>query len=310
MKKGVTPLLWTLVVISVVLTQVNAVFPKHIPVPLLIPLLIVVPLAFALLHGAVRYQWSGILTFLVLCLVVSNVLENSSILTGFPFGHYYYTSLLGPKLFLVPLVIGPAYFGTGYLAWVLSTVLIGDVRPKSSAFMTFAVPFIASFMMVAWDLAMDPTSSTIRHLWIWEQGGGYFGVPLTNYLGWFFTVYVFFQLFALSLRLRKTSREGEEPTLPRSYYAQAIVMYAVIGLIPVVSYMVGSTNTAVTDAVGIVWQTRSIAEAEATVSIYTMIFAAALSAVKLFQGSAAVASTPVEAETGETALKERPPVRR
>jgi len=51
--------------------------------------------------------------------------------------------------------------------------------------------------MVAWDLGMDPTSSTIRHLWIWEQGGGYFGVPLTNYLGWFFTVYVFFQVHRL-----------------------------------------------------------------------------------------------------------------
>src|SRR5438105_4503851 len=132
MKKGVTPLLWTLVVLNVVLTLVNAVFPNHIPVPLLIPLLIVVPLAFALLHGAVRYQWSGILTFLVICLVVSNVLENTSILTGFPFGHYYYTSDLGPKLFLVPLVIGPAYFGTGYLAWMLSTVLIGDARWATS----------------------------------------------------------------------------------------------------------------------------------------------------------------------------------
>ena len=309
MKKGVTPLLWTLVVLNVVLTLVNAVFPNHIPVPLLIPLLIGVPFAFALFHGAVRYQWSGILTFLVICLVVSNVLENTSILTGFPFGHYYYTSDLGPKLFLVPLLIGPAYFGTGYLAWVLSTVLIGDVRSKGSWFTTFAVPFIASFMMVAWDLGMDPTSSTIRHSWIWEQGGGYFGVPLTNYLGWFFTVYVFFQLFALYLRFRKASHEGEEPALPRSYYAQAIVMYAVIGLVIVVSYLVGSTNTAITDAVGIVWQTRSIAEAEATVTIYTMLFAAALAAVKLLQGSAAVASTPVETEVGETALQERPPVR-
>src|SRR2546423_10113234 len=306
MKKGVTPLLWTLVVLNVVLTLGNAVFPNHLPVPILIPIFIVVPLAFALLHGAVRYHWSGILTLLVVCLVVSNVLENTSILTGFPFGHYYYTSGLGPKLFLVPLVIGPAYFGTGYLAWVLATVLVGDVRPKGSWFTTFAVPFIASFMMVAWDLGMDPTSSTIRHSWIWEQGGGYFGVPLTNYLGWFFTVYVFFQLFALSLRLRKASREGEEPTLPRSYYAQAIVMYAVIGLVIVVSYVVGSTNTAVTDAVGIVWQTTGIPEAEATVSIFTLLFAAALSAVKLLQGSAAVASTPVEAETGETVLKDRP----
>src|SRR2546421_11893140 len=194
-----------------------------------------------------------------MCLVVSNLLENTSILTGFPFGHNYYTSGLVPKLFVVLLVIGPAYFGTGYLAWVLSTVLIGDVRPKASAFTAFAVPFIASFMMVAWDLGMDPTSSTIRHLWIWEQGGGYFGVPLTNYLGWFFTVYVFFQLFALSLRLRKASREGEEPTHPRSYYAQAIVMYALIGLTFVVNYLVGSTNTAVPGAVGLVWQTTRIA---------------------------------------------------
>src|SRR6266567_3057186 len=220
-----------------------------------------------------------------------------------------YFFVIGPKLFLVPLLIGPAYFGTGYLAWVLATVLIGDVRPKGSWFTTFAVPFIASFMMVAWDLGMDPTSSTIRHLWIWEQGGGYFGVPLTNYLGWFFTVYVFFQFFALYLRFRKASRNGEEPTLPRSYYAQAIVMYAVIGLVIVVNYVVGSTNMAITDAVGIVWQTSSIAEAEATVSIFTLLFAAALSAVKLLQASAAVASTPVEAETGETARKERPPVR-
>src|SRR6266478_5028300 len=305
MRKVSTYILWVLVVVYAVVELVNPVFPLHIP----IPLVVLIPVVFGLIHGALRYKWSGILTFIVMCLVVSNILENMSVLTGFPFGHYHYTDVLGPKLFLVPLLIGPAYFGTGYLAWVLSTVLIGEVRPKGSWFTTLAVPFIASFMMVAWDLGMDPTNSTIRHSWIWEQGGGYFGVPLTNFLGWFFTVYVFFQLFALYLRLRKASHEGEEPALPRSYYAQAIVMYAVIGLVIVVNYVVGSTNMAITDAVGIVWQTRSIAEAEATVSIFTMLFAAALSAVKLLQGSAAVASTPVEAETGETAVKERPPVR-
>ena len=296
-------ILWVLVVVLGVARLANTLFSLSIDIPLL-----VAAVAFALIHGALRYRWSGVVTFLVICLVVSNILENTSILTGFPFGHYYYT--VGPKLFLVPLLIGPAYFATGYLAWTLGTVLVGDVRRKSSAFTTFAVPFIASFAMVAWDLGFDPTASTINHIWIWEQGGGYFGVPLTNYLGWFFTVYVFFQLFALYLRFRKASREGEEPTFTRSYYAQAIVMYALIGLVIVVNYLVGSTNTAITDAVGIVWQTRSIAEAEATVSIFTMLFAAALSAVKLLQGSAAVASTPVEAETGETALQERPPVRR
>lgn len=297
-KKLLMTILWILVAVNVVATLASTLFSLSIP----IPLLLLVSVAFALLHGAMSYRWSGIVIFIVICLVVSNVLENTSILTGFPFGHYHYTDALGPKLFLVPLVIGLAYFSTGYLAWVLSTILIGDVRRKSSAFTTFAVPFIASFLMVVWDLCFDPTSSTIHHLWIWEQGGGYFGVPFTNYLGWFFTVYVFFQLFALFLRFRKAA-DGETQTLPRSYYAQAVVMYAAIGLMFVLAYLVGRGNTLVTDAVGVVWQTRSIAEAEATVSIYTMLFIAALSAVKLFQGSADAPNTSVEAETEETMMK-------
>src|SRR5882724_10041466 len=199
-KKRVMAILWALVVVYIVVTLANTLFSLSIP----IPLILLVSVAFALIHGAVCYRWSGMVTFIVVCLVVSNILENISILTGFPFGHYHYTDLLGLKLLLVPLVIGPAYFSTGYLAWVLSTVLIGDVRRQGSWFTTFSVPFIASFLMVMWDLCFDPTFSTIQHLWIWEQGGGYFGVPLTNYLGWFFTVYVFFQLFALFLRFRKT----------------------------------------------------------------------------------------------------------
>jgi len=302
-KKLLMTILWILVAVNTVATLASTLFSLSIPVPLLL----LVSVAFALLHGAMRYHWSGIVIFIVICLVVSNILENTSILTGFPFGHYHYTDALGPKLFLVPLVIGLAYFSTGYLAWVLSTILIGDVRRKSSAFTTFAVPFIASFLMVVWDLCFDPTSSTIQQWWIWEQGGGYFGVPITNYLGWFFTVYVFFQLFALFLRFRKAAHE-ETQTLPRSYYAQAVVMYAAIGLMFVLAYLVDRGNTLVTDAVGVVWQTRSIAEAEATVSIYTMLFIAALSAVKLFQGSADAPNTSVEAETEETMTKRSSPM--
>jgi putative membrane protein len=83
----------------------------------------------------------------------------------------YYTDALGPKLFLVPLVIGVAYCATGYLAWALATVLFGEVRRGSSALTTVGVPVVASFIMVAWDLCMDPPNSTIQRWWIWEQGG-------------------------------------------------------------------------------------------------------------------------------------------
>jgi uncharacterized membrane protein len=279
MRKVSTSVLWGLVVIYTVFKLVNPFFPLHIPTAVVV----FITFAFGLIHGAVRYRWRGILTFIVICLMVSNILENTSILTGFPFGHYHYTNTLGPKLFLVPLLIGPAYFATGYLAWVLGTVLVGEMNRTSSAFTTFAVPFIASFAMVAWDLCFDPTASMIYQSWIWEQGGGYFGVPLTNFLGWFFTVYVFFQLFALFLRFRRTGNAEEVSAFPRSHYVQAIIMYAVIGLGFVAVYLGGESNTQVTDATEIVWQTGSIVEAEAIVSIFTMIFIAALSTVKLFQ---------------------------
>jgi putative membrane protein len=227
----------------------NIAFGLSIPIGIVLLLSVV----FALVHGAARYGWRGIAAFIVICLVVSNLLENTSILTGFPFGHYHYTDTLGPKLFLVPLLIGPAYFANGYLAWVLGNVLVGEVRRDSGPFTTFAAAFIASFLMVMWDLTLDPRASTMQHQWIWEQGGGYFGVPFSNYLGWFFTVYVFLQLFALWVRYRPAGGEGPRP-LPRSHQAQAVVMYAVIALTPVLTYLVGGTNSQVTDAAG--WSGR------------------------------------------------------
>ena len=298
-------ILWVLAVVYAVALIANISFGLSIPIALVLS----VSVAFALIHGAVGYGWRGIAAFIVICLVVSNILENASILTGFPFGHYHYTDSLGPKLILVPLLIGPAYFANGYLAWVLGNVLVGEVRRGASAFTTFAVPFFASFLMVMWDLTFDPRASTIQHMWIWEQGGGYFGVPLTNYLGWFFTVYVFLQLFALVVRFGDFGNQTMR-TLPRSYYAQAVVMYLVVGLTPVLTYLVGGANSAVTDAAGVVWQTRSIAESAATVSIYTMIFGAGLAAMKLIQGLVSAPDTSVEsASTKETdRIGERKPL--
>src|SRR5262245_59293909 len=79
-------------------------------------------IAIATLHGLRRYSVKQFLIFFVIAFTVSNFYENLSILTGFPFGHYHYTEALGPKLFLVPLLIAPAYFGCGYLAWSLAHV--------------------------------------------------------------------------------------------------------------------------------------------------------------------------------------------
>ena len=236
---------------------------------------------FALIHGAKRYGWKGIAVFMVITLIVSNILENSSILTGFPFGHYYYTDSLGPKIALVPFFISLSYISFGYLAWVFSTILVGEVRRNSTILTTVAVSLVASFVMVDWDFSLDPIASTINHAWIWTQGGGYFGVPISNFLGWSFTVWIFFQLFALYQRRRAS--EDLSRALPTTHYLQSIIVYAWTGVGFILGYLFMSPSTYVIDAVGHFWATRDIFESMAISAIYGMIFVSILALVILYR---------------------------
>ena len=87
------------------------------------PLLsVAILMGFAIVHGVRRYGWRHFITFFFFTFVISWSYETSSILSGFPFGHYYYTGQLGLKLWLVSLLIVPAYFSMGYLAWTLAHI--------------------------------------------------------------------------------------------------------------------------------------------------------------------------------------------
>ena len=268
-------LLWGLVALFAVET-VAGVFYQNLASTVL---QLATMIAFMLLHGVLRYRVEGIVVFAVICLVVSNIFENLGVATGFPFGPYHYTDALGPKLFYVPLMIGPAYLSVGYMAWVLATILAGDVRRGAGAFSTFATPFVAAFIMVLWDLTMDPSASTVQKWWIWESGGGFFGVPVSNYLGWFLTVYVFMQLFALYLRARAPVPELLQP---KSYFIQAIAMYAIVALGFVLTFLV-EDSAPVTDATGAAWLSGDIYETAAITGLFTMMFVVALATIKVVQ---------------------------
>jgi putative membrane protein len=237
-------------------------------------------LSFTFVHGSLRYGGKGIAAFAIICLVVSNALENIGVATGFPFGPYHYTDALGPKLGYVPLMIGPAYLGVGYLSWVLATVLVGDVKRGADALATFTTPLIGAFIMVLWDLSMDPSASTVAQWWIWEQGGGFFGVPLQNFLGWYLTVFAFMLVFALYLRAR-----APEPALPqpRAHDLQAAAMYAVVGLDFVVSYLMRGASENVVDATGVTWRSGDISETAALTALLTMMFVVALATVTILR---------------------------
>jgi uncharacterized membrane protein len=277
-KRAATPL-WVLTALVLAGLVVSAFVPgPGIRLPV-----IVLQVGFALWHGARRYDWRAIGVFVAAGLVISNILENLSIRTGFPFGHYHYTG--GGKIFEVPWFIGPSYLATGYLAWVVATALLDDVRRDAPWLTTIGTPVVGAFAMTAWDLALDPATSTVNHAWIWENGGGFFGVPLVNFLGWTFTVYVFMQVFALYLRARgPAAQPGGRATAGD---LQAVLLYAATTLSFFIEPATGE-HTTVTDATGQAWRTADIYETSVLLAVYGMVFMALLALLRIAQRRTAV----------------------
>jgi uncharacterized membrane protein len=69
---------------------------------------------------------------------------------------------MGPKLFHVPILLGLAYIGMAYVSWSLARAILRDEKQGPSG-RWVALPILASFIMVAWDLAQDPVCDLWRH---------------------------------------------------------------------------------------------------------------------------------------------------
>ena len=184
-------------------------------------------LSFVLIHGIKRYGWDNMFVFFGITFLISWSAETASIAMGSPFGNYHYTDLLGVRIGTVPLVIMPMYFVAGYLAWTMGTIFLGNLGTGMERRNLFLVPFVAGFIMVMWDFCFDPISSTINGAWIWEDGGAYHGVPISNYLGWYLAVFLIYQVFALYLH-RFSKNERLEQT--KTYWYLAPVMFLGIAL--------------------------------------------------------------------------------
>lgn len=272
--------LWCLIATYVgadALFLLAGLFPGHVPILVSLALHIFPPLAFALIHGARVYGWRGILAFAGLCVLVGNAFENVSILTGFPFGHYAFTDRMGPRVLQVPILLGLAYVGMGYLSWIVARAIAGINRRELVSWNRVLLPLLASAVMTAWDVAMDPVWSTVGHLWTWKQGGGYFGVPASNFFGWLLTNYVIYQLFALLVMYtgadhneEGASRERIGEHLPTHYWRLPVIFYALTAAGNLMLGIPTPRHPVVTDAGGTAWHVRDITAACAIASILLM----------------------------------------
>jgi putative membrane protein len=248
------------------LSRVIEVLPSSTPSPPIVALEILSALAFALLHGARHYGRRGILVFAVICLLIGNAIENLGVLTGFPFGHYEFLPLMGPKLLHVPILLGVAYIGMAYVSWTLARLILGATSSSLSGPQFITVPLLASFIMTAWDVAQDPVWSTLLHAWLWRDGGLWFGVPVTNFAGWLLTVFLIYCTFALYLVAGKPA--SPDPGSP--HWRAAVLLYALCAFGNVLQLLRRQPIAVIADRSGTLWRTAAILRASALVSIFVM----------------------------------------
>ncbi|NBU65409.1 MAG: carotenoid biosynthesis protein [Chloroflexia bacterium] len=121
-----------------------------------------------------RRAWSTIAIIMIGALCV----EYIGATYDFPFGAYDYTPLLGPQLFAtVPIVI--------LFAWLMS--LVGSWSLSYMAWPTaprWVRAVGCGFLIMFFDIQIEPVATLINHYWVWMQPGVYYGVPLINFAGW------------------------------------------------------------------------------------------------------------------------------
>ena len=118
---------------------------------------------------------------------------------GLPFGPYRYTDGLGIKWFAhVPVLIPASWFMMALPSYVLATRWV-------TAHPLWRIA-VAALLLVSWDLALDPAMSRLMPYWVWGSTGPYYGMPLLNLAGWYFTALLLMTALSMLQVDRWTSR--------------------------------------------------------------------------------------------------------
>jgi uncharacterized membrane protein len=117
--------------------------------------------------------------------IISLGAELAGTTVGLPFGPYRYTDGLGLKwLGHVPVLIPASWF---MMALPSYAVAVRRFPVQGSRASRIACVALGSFILLSWDLALDPAMSFVTKYWIWGTTGPYYGMPTLNLVGWFVT---------------------------------------------------------------------------------------------------------------------------
>jgi Carotenoid biosynthesis protein len=144
-------------------------------------------LAAFIIAAATDLGWRRMLLFAAWVFPLAWVSEFTSTRIGIPFGFYQYTGTTrGQELFIadVPLMDSLSFTFLAYAAFCLARAALASRRPSAPV-----IALASSVLMMLLDVVIDPVAVRgdrwfLGHIFFYPDGGVYFGVPLSNFMGW------------------------------------------------------------------------------------------------------------------------------
>lgn len=168
----------------------------------------------ALAIPSYRYldKWLGhrhALLIIIIFSIFPVIVEVIGISTGLPYGTFYYTDEMGFKILgLVPWSVMFAFSPLIFGSYALAAQITNDLRFKF---------IISAALLVIFDLILDPAAVWLN-IWVWDTPGPYYGIPISNYTGWFLTAFIASVLMHFLITLGNPKTNEVPPKLTASLF--------------------------------------------------------------------------------------------
>jgi putative membrane protein len=205
--------IWALIMVSIPIADWSAGWSAMIGA-ITVGVSVTAGLVIALLWGV----WGAVAALRVAfsILALSWVAELIGSRIGIPFSTYSYTDALQPQILKVPVQIPLGWLMMLPPSWAVAQAIVDRLNPRWE-FPAFVG--LSALAMTAWDLFLDPMMVTWE-MWVWDNPGGYFGIPWINYLGW----------LLVSALITILIRPGKLPVAPLLIIYTAIWLLKSVGL--------------------------------------------------------------------------------